>query len=153
VIMLCSYAAFGAGSSQYEWLRRDLAKVDRQITPWLIVVMHTPWYTSNAHHPMSEGAAMRAAMEEMLLAAGVDVVVNGHVHAYERTHRVARGKRDDQGIAHITVGDGGNREHFALPWLPAQPDWSALREYAYGWGTLELNETHAVWSWLRNDDP
>ena len=31
--------------------------------------------------------------------------------------------------------------------------WSALREYAYGWGTLELNRTHMVWEFLRNDDP
>ena len=75
------------------------------------------------------------------------------MHAYERTHRVANGKVDDTGIAHITVGDGGNREHFATPWLSVQPAWSALREYAYGWGTLELNQTHAVWSWLRNNDP
>ena len=58
-----------------------------------------------------------------------------------------------EGIPHITIGDGGNREHFAVPWIEEQPKWSALREYAYGWGTLELNRTHAVWSWLRNNDP
>ena len=56
VVVLCSYAAFGAGSSQFEWLRAALAKVDRSVPPWLLVIMHTPWYTSNAHHPMSEGA-------------------------------------------------------------------------------------------------
>jgi len=154
VVMLCSYAATAPGSSQYEWLQGDLASVNRSATPWIVVVVHTPWYTSNAHHPMSEGAAMRAAMEPLLLAARVDIVLNGHVHAYERTHPVAAGAIDeDKGITHVTIGDGGNREHFALPWLPAQPQWSALREYAYGWGTLELNETHAIWSWLRNDDP
>lgn len=60
------------------------------------------------------------------------------------TRRAARLSRATQ---------GGNREHFAIPWLPQQPKWSALREYAYGWGTLDLNETHAVWTWLRNDDP
>ena len=96
---------------------------------------------------------MKEAMEPLFLQAGVDLVFNGHVHAYERTHRVANGKPDEHGIAHVTIGDGGNREHFAHPWLPTQPEWSALREYAYGWGTLELNQTHAVWSWMRNDDP
>lgn len=155
VVMLCSYAAFSPGSSQYEWLVRDFAAVNRSVTPWLIVMLHVPWYTSNAHHPSSEGAMMREAMEPLFLTAGVDLVFNGHVHAYERTYPVARGEvaKKGSGIPFITIGDGGNREHFAIPWLPAQPSWSALREYAYGWGTLELNTTHAVWSWLRNDDP
>ena len=53
-----------------------------------VVLLHVPWYTSNAHHPMTEGADMREAMEPMFLAAGVDLVLNGHVHAYERTHPV-----------------------------------------------------------------
>ncbi len=151
---LSRYAATGPGSSQFEWLKRDLAKVDRTKTPWLIVMQHTPWYTSNAHHPMTEGAPMRAAMEPLFLGAGVDLVLTGHVHAYERTHAVADGKIDEKnGIVHVTIGDGGNREEFATPWLPDQPPWSALREYAYGWGTLALNSTHLVWEWLRNDDP
>lgn len=83
-------------------------------------------------------------------------MLNGHVHAYERIAPVADGELDpERGIPHITVGDGGNREQFAVPWLPEQPAWSVLREYAYGWGTLALNRTHshATWQWLRNDDP
>ena len=52
-----------------------------------------------------------------------------------------------------TRQDGGNREHFAFPWLKEQPKWSALREYAYGWGLLELNATEATWTWMRNNDP
>ena len=153
VVMLCSYAASHAGSSQYAWLQRDLASVDRAVTPWLIVVMHTPFYTSNAHHPMSEGAAMRAAIEPLLLGASVDLVFSGHVHAYERTYRVANGALSAAGPAYITIGDGGNREAFAYPWLKDQPEWSALREYAYGFGKLDVNRTHAVFTWLRNDDP
>ena len=51
------------------------------------------------------------------------------------------------------IGDGGNREHFAYPWEPVQPEWSALREFAYGYGFLDVNRTHAVWTWMRNDDP
>ena len=156
VVMLCSYAAFDASSAQYKWLQRDLKGVDRAKTPWLLVVLHTPWYTSNAHHPMSEGSEMRVAMEPLLLASGVDLVINGHVHAYERTHPVAGGglaPTGAPGIPHITIGDGGNREHFALPWVAEQPSWSALREYAYGYGILMLNTTHMVWEFLRNDDP
>ena len=34
VVMLCSYADFHMGSSQYAWLQRDLATFDRSKTPW-----------------------------------------------------------------------------------------------------------------------
>jgi len=155
VIMLCSYAGFRRGSSQFGWLQHDLASVDRARTPWVLVVLHTPWYTSNAHHPMTEGSEMRSAMEPLLLAAGVDLLFNGHVHAYERTFPVADGNRvaPHQGIAHVTIGDGGNRENFAYRWMDEQPEWSAIREFAYGYGDLSLNRTHATWRWLRNDDP
>jgi len=154
VVQLCSYAAFDATSTQYKWLQEDLAAVDRKKTPWLVVMMHTPWYTSNAHHPMSEGTPMREAMEELFHSHQVDVVFNGHVHAYERTYPVYQEKVNcASGITYITIGDGGNREMFATPWVPTQPVWSALREYAYGHGRFSVaNATHAQWQWLRNPD-
>jgi hypothetical protein len=75
---------------------------------------------------------MRAAMESLMLKYEVDVVFNGHVHAYERTHPVVDEKVDcKKGINYVTIGDGGNREQFATPWVVDQPDWSAIREFAY----------------------
>lgn len=83
VVMLGSYAPFNASSDQYRWLARDLAAVDRRATPWLVVLLHAPWYNTNAAH-QGEGEAMRMAMERLLFQARVDVVFAGHVHAYER---------------------------------------------------------------------
>jgi acid phosphatase type 7 len=83
VAMLGSYAGFDASSDQYAWLAADLARVDRRATPWLVVLLHAPWYNTNAAH-QGEGEAMRKAMERMLYEARVDVVFAGHVHAYER---------------------------------------------------------------------
>lgn len=41
-----------------------------------------PWYSSNrAHHRVGEG--MMAAMEPLLYAAGVDIMLAGHVRSYE----------------------------------------------------------------------
>lgn len=154
VLQLCSYAGFEAGSVQYKWLSEDLAAVNRAKTPWIIAMWHTPWYTSNAHHPMSEGTNMREAMEDLLEQHGVDIVFNGHVHAYERTKPVFKNKTDcERGIPHITIGDGGNREMFAVPWVEPQPEWSALREYAYGHGKFSIvNASSAQWQWFRNPD-
>lgn len=81
--MLGSYAEFDEKSAQYKWLKGDLGKVDRRRTPWLIVLIHAPWYNTNLAHK-GEGESMRKAMEKLLYEARVDVVFAGHVHAYER---------------------------------------------------------------------
>lgn len=85
VIMLGSYTDFDPNSPQYKWLQADLAKVDRGRTPWVVVLIHAPWYNSNkAHQGESESVDMKSSMEELLYKARVDLVFAGHVHAYER---------------------------------------------------------------------
>lgn len=83
VIMLGSYTDFHAQSQQYNWLQSDLANIDRVKTPWVIVLLHAPWYNTNEAH-QGEGESMRQAMEHLLYDARVDLVFAGHVHAYER---------------------------------------------------------------------
>jgi 3',5'-cyclic AMP phosphodiesterase CpdA len=83
IVMLGSYTDFDVHSAQYKWLEADLARVDRKKTPWIVVLMHVPWYNTNTAH-QGEGEGMRQAMEELLYKARVDVVFAGHVHAYER---------------------------------------------------------------------
>ena len=43
---------------------------------------------------------------------GVDLVIHGHVHSYERTNPVFQYKADATGCAptYVTIGDGGNLE-------------------------------------------
>ena len=83
IIMLGSYTDFDVDSAQYKWLEADLARVDRNKTPWILVLLHAPWYNTNTAH-QGEGESMRQSMEELLYKARVDVVFAGHVHAYER---------------------------------------------------------------------
>ncbi|VFQ65181.1 unnamed protein product [Cuscuta campestris] len=187
-VMLGSYVAYNKTDDQYKWLERDLAKVDRKITPWLIATWHAPWYSSYTAH-YREAECMRVAMEELLYNARVDLVFNGHVHAYERSNRVFNYSLDPCGPVYITIGDGGNREKMAISHAdepgncpdpratsdefvggfcaynftsgPAagrfcwdrQPEFSAYRESSFGHGILEvMNETHALWTWHRNQD-
>eukprot|EP00128_Syssomonas_multiformis_P015426 Colp12_sorted_trinity150504_noHs@28995 len=148
VIVLNSYSDFKEGSVQYEWLVNDLQKVDRSVTPWLIAMLHAPWYNSNkAHHDEAEEVGMRASMEGLLYQYKVDLVFAGHVHAYERTHRVYNGTLTPDAPYYIVIGDGGNREGLADTFY-AQPEWSAIRNASYGHGRLEtFNSTHACWHW------
>ncbi|XP_068661549.1 purple acid phosphatase 22-like [Aristolochia californica] len=152
IIMLGSYSDFDSKSAQYKWLKKDLAAVNRTRTPWLIVLIHAPWYNTNLAH-QGEGEEMRKAMEELIYKTGVDIVFAGHVHAYERFTRVYDNKANPHAPIHITIGDGGNREGLAMLFkTPASP-LSLLREASFGHGRLKLvNQTHAHWSWHRNED-
>ncbi|XAR69731.1 Acid phosphatase [Bertholletia excelsa] len=152
IAMLGSYADYDASSDQYKWLEADLARVDRRRTPWLIVLVHAPWYNTNYAHK-GEGEGMRKAMEKLLYKAQVDVVFAGHVHAYERFTRVYDNKADPCGPVYVTIGDGGNKEGLALNFEKPSPSISLRREPSFGHGRLRiLNETHAHWSWHRNND-
>ncbi|XP_021764753.1 purple acid phosphatase 22-like [Chenopodium quinoa] len=152
IIMLGSYTDYDANSAQYAWLQIDLAKIDRAKTPWVIVLLHAPWYNSNTAHK-GEGEEMRQAMEELLYKTRVDVVFSGHVHAYERFTRVYNNQADPCGPIYITIGDGGNREGLALMFEDPAPSISKYREASFGHGRLRLldgNKAH--WSWHRNKE-
>ena len=151
ILMLCSYCDYEEGSEQYDWLVKDLAKVSRTTTPWVLVGMHAPWYNTNHNH-YGEGERMRRAMEPILYQHGVNIVVSGHVHAYERSHPVHDFQKDECGPMYINVGDGGNREGLDHDYY-SKRDWSAVREPSYGHGVLDLiDETTAQFSWFRNRD-
>jgi hypothetical protein len=152
VIILASFFVYSEGSAQFLWLQEDLKMVDRSRTPWLFVLLHAPWYSSNTVHP-TDGQLMRETLEPMLHDARVNAFFTGHVHAYERNLPVFNNKLDPTGAVHVTIGDGGNREGLYNNWENPQPAYSAFREAFYGHGELTLvNDTHASWAWLRNDD-
>ncbi|XP_073151935.1 purple acid phosphatase 22-like [Henckelia pumila] len=152
IVMLGSYTDFDVDSAQYKWLQADLERVDRSVTPWIFVLIHAPWYSSNLAH-MGEGESMRKSMEEMLYNARVDLVFAGHVHAYERFTRVYDNKADQCGPMHVTIGDGGNREGLAMLFESPSLSISLYHEPSFGHGRLRVhNRMHAHWSWHRNND-
>ncbi|VVA30449.1 PREDICTED: purple acid [Prunus dulcis] len=164
IIVLSSYTAYGKYTPQYQWLEQELPKVNRSETPWLIVLLHSPWYNSYNYHYM-EGESMRVMFESWFVQHKVDVVFAGHVHAYERSERVSNiaynienGKcspvvKDQSAPVYITIGDGGNIEGLATNMREPQPAYSAYREASFGHAIFDLkNRTHAFYSWHRNDD-
>ncbi|KAK8913592.1 Phosphoenolpyruvate phosphatase [Platanthera zijinensis] len=163
IIVLSSFSPFVKYTPQWLWLRNELKQVDREKTPWLIVIMHSPLYNSNSAHYM-EGESMRAAFESWFVQFKIDLIFAGHVHAYERSYRVSNINYnitvgncypvpDKSAPVYITVGDGGNQEGLASRFLEPQPEYSAYREASYGHAVLELkNRTHAFYHWIRNDD-
>ncbi|KVI02013.1 Iron/zinc purple acid phosphatase-like C-terminal domain-containing protein [Cynara cardunculus var. scolymus] len=163
IIVLASYSAYGKYTPQYKWLEQELPKVNRTETPWLIVVMHSPWYNSYNYHYM-EGETMRVMYEPWFVKYKVDVVFAGHVHAYERSERVSniaynivngicKPVKDQSAPVYITIGDGGNLEGLATNMTEPQPEYSAFREASFGHATFDIkNRTHAYYAWHRNQD-
>ncbi|KAG7971798.1 hypothetical protein I3843_07G152800 [Carya illinoinensis] len=163
IIVMSSYTAFGKYTPQYKWLVKELPRVNRTETPWLIIFMHCPLYSSYVHHYM-EGEAMRVIYEQWFVEYKVDVVFAGHVHAYERSERfsniaynIVNGLctpiSDQSAPVYITIGDGGNLEGLVTNMTEPQPSYSAYREASFGHGILDIkNRTHAYFGWHRNQD-
>ena len=109
VLVLNAYAPYVPGTPQYAFALADLAAVNRAVTPWLIVMHHAPLYTTYwVHYKDSE--CFKEIYESLYAAYGVDFVISGHVHAYERSHPVYKYQRDACGPVYLSLGDGGNVE-------------------------------------------
>jgi 3',5'-cyclic AMP phosphodiesterase CpdA len=82
--------------TQLEWLGQQLAESG---TAWKIVYFHHPIYTSGRYR--AGARALRLALEPILVAGDVDVVLAGHEHVYERV-------QPQHGISYFTSGGAGS---------------------------------------------
>ena len=81
---------------QLSWLREQLAESG---SAWKICYFHHPLYTSGRYR--SGAAALRLALEPILVGGDVDVVLAGHEHFYERLY-------PQNGIAYFVSGAAGS---------------------------------------------
>jgi hypothetical protein len=75
----------GTDDAMLTWMAEDIAATDQ---PWLIAFWHHPPYTKGSHDSDTEGSLidMRENALPLLEAAGVDLVLGGHSHIYERSY-------------------------------------------------------------------
>ena len=150
-IVLSSFSSFREGSLQYDWLLSELKSVNRSITPWLIVMLHCPVYTTfKTHHKEMFVTEAQVILEPLFVDYTVNFVIAGHIHAYMRTHPMAFSRRNPRGPIHIIQGNGGKGVGQKYNNETAE-EWVAMRDQSqYGYGTLELfNNTHAMWRWIK----
>ena len=95
-----AYFYYNATEAQYEWLRADLAAVDRGRTPWLVVFGHRSIYCSCDDDCDSDATVLRRGvgatntsdgswgMEALLNRFKVDLWINAHEHNVERMYAV-----------------------------------------------------------------
>ena len=72
------------GSAMLTWLEADLGSTTQD---WIIAFFHHPPYTKGSHDSDTEAQLieMRANVLPILEAGGVDLVLTGHSHSYERS--------------------------------------------------------------------
>jgi hypothetical protein len=75
------------GGVMFTWLSRDVAASDKE---WKIAFWHHPPYTKGSHDSDVEAelVEMRERALPILEAAGVDLVLGGHSHSYERSYLI-----------------------------------------------------------------
>lgn len=73
-----------ANTPMANWLRADLEATSQE---WIIVFFHHPPYTKGSHNSDTEQdlVAIRQNLMPILEDYGVDLVLSGHSHAYERS--------------------------------------------------------------------
>lgn len=120
--------------AQYRWLRDGLAATARDTTvAWTVVVTHYPLYSHAAgiagHGPNEE---LREALEPLLLEHGVDLVLAGHDHHYERSRPLREGRVEEPGCApvHMIIG-GGGAQRFARSVAPDEQVARIDRSYHF----------------------
>jgi acid phosphatase type 7 len=77
---------FLTGNSQMvSWLRQDLAQNDKDFT---IVYWHKPTYSKGSHDSdeLGDMTFLRSIVNPVLEEFGVDLVLQGHSHGYERSY-------------------------------------------------------------------
>jgi Calcineurin-like phosphoesterase len=121
------------GSPQMTWLRRDLANSTALCT---LAIWHHPVFSS------SEGGFNPTALPfwRALYDAGVDVVLNGHRHVYERfAPQRPDGTPTANGMVEFVVGSGGDDHGMLLPTMA--PNEIVRDNTSFGYLKLTLSPT------------
>ena len=101
---LDSEGDLSAGSAQIAWLQSQLADAASQTGyRFSVLYFHRPWLTCG---DKSQDDGTRQLMQPLMEQYGVELVVQGHMHGYER-FEVPRATDPTKTITFLTVGGGG----------------------------------------------
>ncbi len=138
IVALNSEQDFGADGAQMRWFKADLAANQNQC---VLAFWHKPRFTASEEYSdiLEVDAFWRFAA-----ASGVDIVLNGHDHGYQRfTPMNADGQPSPGGLREFVVGTGGRDAHDLYPHPRREAGFS---ETGFG-GVLQLTLSAAGYAW------
>lgn len=140
IVSLNSNIDVGPGSEQMRWLTSDLAANKNTDTArCTLAYWHHPLFTSG---PSAGSNGLMRNVWNVLYEYGVDVVVNGHDHMYERFRPQDPIGRSDApaGITEYVVGTGGVALYAFGPILP-----NSLFRLNSSWGVVRFTLRDVGW--------
>jgi hypothetical protein len=137
ILSLNSEIPAGTSSTQYAWVQNDLVSNKARCTA---AYWHRPLFSSGDNG----GHSRMRAIWQLLAEHGVDLIIAGHDHDYERfAPQNAEGGLDlAHGIRQFVVGTGGRN---LRPFKAIQPN-SEIRD-ATTYGVLKLTLRTAGYDW------
>jgi hypothetical protein len=134
----CASSGCAPNTEQVQWLQADLAASSAQCT---VVFWHNPRFTSSSIH---DSDPAYDTFWRVLYDARVELVLNGHNHAYERfAKQNPDGVADPaRGIRQITVGTGGRSLYQFGKAIPN----SEVR-FSDAFGVLKVTLQAGAYSW------
>jgi len=143
IVMDSDKEDYDSGSPQYNFVISELQSASQNSNiKWIIVYLHKQMYTSpntcgssSCSNTGSDATNLRNTYHAKFVRYGVDVVLNGHLHNYQRTYPIAYDSsspsspirtstasteyNDPTGQIFVTVGTGGINLHA----LSGKPSW------------------------------
>lgn len=115
-------------SVQLAWLGAQLAQSTARTK---VVYLHRPPFTSAS---VERTPSWRDDLHRVLSRHGVQLVLAGHEHSYERSHAI-------DGVTYIVTGGGGADLY---PFRGPQPAWSAYRTMRHHFLRLALEQDRII---------
>ncbi len=94
-------------AEQVQWLERTLAASD---ATWKVVALHHPLYSAGYQGSSTE---VRRVLEPIFIANGVQLVLSGHDHDYQRSKVI-------NGVTYIVSGAGSGTRRTGREWFTEQ---------------------------------
>ncbi len=139
IVALNSEIDNNPGSEQDLWLRADLAAHPTVCT---LAYWHKPRWSSGDH-----GSGASAPLFQAVYDYGVDIVLSGHDHDYERfAPQSPQGVLEyDRGVRQFVVGTGGDTHR---GWESNEPNSEVKDADTWGVIKLTLNPTSYDWEFI-----
>jgi hypothetical protein len=137
----CDVVGCAFGGTQERWLREDMGLHPAQCT--LAVWHHPRWSSGTTHGPNTAVGPLYTALHD----AGVEILLTGHEHNYERFQPLDPAGQFDpaRGVREFVVGTGG-RSHY--PFGPPAVGSEVRNDNTYGILALTLRPNSYQWQFV-----
>lgn len=148
------------GTPEREWLKK-VAREGRAANKWVVLGYHHPCFSIGLHGCLDTVPSV----SELAIGLGVDVVVTGHDHNYQRTHQIRGTKASPvvidtdnaykrqteftKGTTFVVVGNGGHNPRTITQtrpaWMKVVNGTNSPGGMVFGYGELTATATSLSW--------